>query len=131
MPVSDAPDLSGLRILVVEDSVLVADVIADALRDRGCIVIGPVPRLEQGLVFAKREPLNGALLDVNLAGERCFPIAAVLAARGIPFAFLTGYGEGVMPPEYRDASRLAKPFNTAHLVDLVGRSFSMSDPEHH
>jgi DNA-binding response OmpR family regulator len=126
MPVSDEPDLSGLRILVVEDSVLVADVIAEALRDHGCIVVGPVPKLEQGLVFANGEPLDGALLDVNLSGERCFPIAAVLAARGVPFAFLTGYGEGAIPAEYRGAARLAKPFSIVHLVDLVGRSLGLS-----
>lgn len=126
MPVSDEADLNGLRILVVEDSMLIADLIAEVLSDHGCIVVGPVPRLEQGLVFANGEPLDGALLDVNLAGERCFPIATALAARGVPFAFLTGYGEGVIPAEYRDAGRLAKPFNIAHLVDLVRRSFGMS-----
>ena len=121
MPASDALDLSGLRVLVVEDSLLVADMVAEVLRDHGCTVVGPVPRLDQGLAFANREQLDGALLDVNLAGERCFPIAALLAARDVPFAFLTGYGEAAIPPEYRDAARLSKPFNIAHLVDLVGR----------
>ena len=121
MPASDALDLSGLRILVVEDSLLIADLIAEVLRDHGCTVVGPVSRLSQGLAFADREKLDGALLDVNLAGERCFPIAALLVARGVPFAFLTGYGEAAIPLEYRDAARLSKPFNIAHLVDLVGR----------
>ena len=121
MPASDALDLSGLRILVVEDLLLVADLIAEVLRDHGCTVVGPVSRLNQRLVFADREQLDGALLDVNLAGERCFPIAALLVARGVPFAFLTGYGEAAIPLEYRDATRLSKPFNIAHLVDLVGR----------
>ena len=119
------PDLSGLRILVVEDSLLIADVIAEALRDHGCAVVGPVPRLGQGLALANREQLDGALLDVNLAGERCFPIAAVLAMRGVPFAFLTGYGEAGIPPEFRDIARLSKPFNMARLMDLVDRSFGV------
>jgi DNA-binding response OmpR family regulator len=121
MPASDALDLSGLQILVVEDSLLIADLITEVLRDHGCTVVGPVPRLNQGLAFADREQLDGALLDVNLAGERCFPIAALLAARDVPFAFLTGYGEAAIPLEYQGAARLSKPFNIAHLVDLVGR----------
>jgi DNA-binding response OmpR family regulator len=125
MPASDEPNLSGLRILVVEDSLLIADVIAEELRDHGCTVVGPVPRLEQGLALANREQLDGALLDVNLAGERCFPIAAALVARGVPFAFLTGYGEAGIPSEFRDTARLSKPFNMAHLMDLVGRCFGV------
>jgi DNA-binding response OmpR family regulator len=126
MLVLEEADLSGLRILVVEDSLLVADVLSEALRDHGCTVVGPVPRLEQGLALANGEQLDCALLDVNLAGKRCFPIAAALAARGIPFAFLTGYGEAGIPVEYRGTARLTKPFNIAALVDLVGRSLGLS-----
>lgn len=125
IPASNEPDLSALRILVVEDSLLVADVIAEALRDHGCTVVGPVPRLEQGLALANGEQLDGALLDVNLAGERCFPIAAVLATRGVPFAFLTGYGEAGIPPEFRNIPRLSKPFNMVRLMDLVDRCFGV------
>jgi DNA-binding response OmpR family regulator len=126
MPASNEPDLSGLRILVVEDSVLIADVIVQTLGDLGCTIIGPVPRLARGLTLATTEHLDGALLDINLAGERCFPIAEALAARGIPFAFLTGYGDFGTPIEYRGAPWLAKPFSMASLVELVARSFRVS-----
>ena len=126
MPPPNAPDQSGPRVLVVEDALLVADLIVEALEDLGCTIIGPVPRLAQGLALATTEHLDGALLDVNLAGERCFPIAEALAARSIPFAFLTGYGDFSMPPEYRGAARLLKPFSIASLVELVARSFKVS-----
>ena len=125
MPLN-GPNLSDLSVLVVEDTLLVADVIAEALQDLGCRIIGPVPRLAQGLAVATTEHLDGALLDVNLAGEQCFPIAEALAARGIPFAFLTGYGDFAIPPEYRGTPRLAKPFSIASLVELVTRSFKVS-----
>jgi CheY-like chemotaxis protein len=121
---SDAPELRGLRVLVVEDMLLVADVIVDELRDHGCRVIGPAARLEHGLVLAAGEELDGALLDVNLAGQRCFPIADELARRAIPYAFLTGYGDGGMPPEYQHVPRLAKPFRTQALIELVARNFA-------
>src|SRR5262249_11768864 len=117
----------GLRILVVEDSALIADVIVDALGDSGCSAVGPASRLAEGLMLAAIEQLDGALLDVNLAGEPSFPIAAALGARGVPFAFLTGYGDGGFPAEYRGAPRLAKPFTVDTLIALVARCFAASE----
>jgi hypothetical protein len=81
--------------------------------------------MSQGLTLATVEHLDGALLDVNLAGERCFPIAEALAARGIPFAFLTGYGDAGIPPAYRCVARLTKPFYIASLVELVAWQFGV------
>jgi len=115
--------LRGLRVLVVEDTLLVADMIADELEEVGCTVVGPAPRVERGLALARAERLDGALLDVNLAGELCFPIAELLLAQGVPFAFLTGYGETTLPPGYRKMPRLAKPFQLNELLNLVRRNF--------
>ncbi len=93
------------------------------LRSAGCHVIGPAPRPKQGLALAATPGLDGALLDVNLAGENCFPIADVLAARGVPFVFLTGYGTTVLPASYRDVPCLAKPYKLAEMCALVKRRF--------
>jgi DNA-binding response OmpR family regulator len=111
------------RVLVVEDTVLLADLIADELEEEGCQVVGPVGRLEQALALAGTEALDGALLDVNLAGERCFPIADRLAERGIPFVFLTGYSETIFPSAYREAPRLTKPFPLGDLARLIDGVF--------
>lgn len=116
--------LKGMRILVVEDTLLVAEVISEMLQANGCEVIGPVARLAQALELAHAEPLDGAMLDVNLAGEPCFPVAAALAARGIPFIFLTGYDDaGVFPARYREVPRLAKPFDEFVLLRLAAERF--------
>jgi len=123
MPAAASPDLHGLRILVVEDTVLVADLVVEELQDQGCSVVGPAARVDQGLSLAATAGLDGALLDVNLAGEKCFPIADALTSRGVPFAFLTGYGDAVLPPCYRATPRLTKPFALEHMVELVGRCF--------
>lgn len=120
MSTQTACDLHGLRILVVEDMLLIADLIVDELQENGCLIIGPAPRLAQGLAMATTERLDGALLDINLAGEQCFPIAAALAERGVPFAFLTGYGDAVVPPQFKGAPCLAKPFDLRALAPLVG-----------
>src|SRR5215469_12275293 len=95
----DPSELRGLRILIVEDNFLVADTICEVLADRGCEVVGPVPSLERGWKLAQEEALDGAVLDVNLAGEASFPLADALAKRGIPFLFLTGYDDKSAVPE--------------------------------
>jgi DNA-binding response OmpR family regulator len=117
--------LDGLRILIVEDLTLLADTLAETLEDCGCTIVGPVGRVQRALPFASKTPLDGAVLDVNLADELCFPIAAALKARGIPFIFLTGCSdESVFPPEFCATPRLGKPFVTRELVELAARQFS-------
>lgn len=120
----DNADLNGLRVLVVEDTLFVADLIVDELTERGCTVVGPVPRVDKALALADREKLDGALLDVNLAGEYCFPIARALAEKNVPFAFLTGYGDVGLPPEFRAVPRLTKPFELKDLDELVSVRFA-------
>ena len=119
MPLPHEAELNGLRVLVVEDTLLIAELIVDQLEEMGCTVVGPVPRVERGLVLAVREPLDGALLDINLAGELCFPIAEALIQRGVPIAFLTGYGEPNLPVAYRQRPLLTKPFQLSDLIEIV------------
>jgi DNA-binding response OmpR family regulator len=110
--------------LIVEDNSLVAETIAEALIDNGYEVVGPAPTLSAGLALAVDTELDGALLDVDLAGRTCFPIATVLAQRKVPFLFLTGYHDAsVIPPELRWAWRLTKPFHLADLGRVAARAF--------
>jgi DNA-binding response OmpR family regulator len=116
--------LSGLRVLVVEDMFLVALDLADQLTDAGCEVIGPASTVKQALESIDGVDLEGALLDVNLDGERSFPVAEFLAARGIPFVFLTGYDrETVFPLEFQHVTRLAKPVDVKMLLSAVTAHF--------
>jgi CheY-like chemotaxis protein len=118
----DALLLQGLRILVVEDLLLLADVISEGLASHGCEVVGPAGRLERGLALAREARFDCAVLDINLVGESSFPIAEVLARRGTPFVFVTGYGtDTALPPAFRHVPRLAKPFHVHDLVDVVAR----------
>ena len=119
-----AADLTGLRVLVVEDTLMVAEVIAETLEMAGVTVIGPVGRVGTALALAERETLDGALLDVNLAGENSGPVAEALRARGIPFIFLTGYGDtSALPPAFRHAPHMAKPFQERDLREAMAARF--------
>src|SRR5512140_3995081 len=87
------PDLQGLRVLVVEDEMMVSMLIEDMLSDMGCTVVGPASRLDEAIALAKASEIDCAVLDVNLGGQPIFPLADLLRERGCPFAFATGYGD--------------------------------------
>jgi DNA-binding NarL/FixJ family response regulator len=110
-----------LKVLIVEDVFLIADMLDELLKEQGIEVIGPVSHLERGLDLALRAQIDGAILDVNLAGELCFPIAAALSQRGIPYFFITGYSGDLFPPQYQGIPRLPKPFGVADLMEIVAR----------
>jgi CheY-like chemotaxis protein len=114
--------LSGLHVLVVEDMFLVALDLSDQLTDSGCEVIGPASSVRQALEEIDGVELDGAVLDINLAGERSFPVAELLAARGVPFLFLTGYDSGgTIPEQFKQAPKLSKPVDVTELTNAVAR----------
>lgn len=108
-----------LRILIVEDEMLVAMNIEDMLLDLGHEVAGIAGRLAPALALAGEAAIDLAILDVNLAGEPSFPVAAMLATRGIPFLFATGYGRAGIVETYRDRPVLQKPFRAEALAGAV------------
>jgi CheY-like chemotaxis protein len=117
---SDARRLDGLRLLVVEDEALVAILIEDIVLDLGCVVVGPAASVAQALALLEREAVDGAVLDVNLgADERSYAIAEALGARGIPFIFVTGYGEEGVDPRFAAVEVIQKPFEPCTLERSV------------
>lgn len=111
--------LAGCRILVVEDETLIAVSIEDTLRDLGCVVVGPVARLDAALQLANNEALDVAVLDVTIRGGHVQPVAEQLLARGIPFVLASGYGDWSLPESLRDQLRLTKPFTRQQLEQAV------------
>lgn len=106
----------GLRcILVVDDEWLIADALDSMLRDLGHQVLGPAPSVSRALKLIAAGPPDAALLDISLGGEKSFPIARELEARGIPFAFLTGYSRPDLPTEFSERPLLSKPVPLAAL----------------
>lgn len=108
--------LIGARVLVVEDEWLVSLLIADTLVDAGCIVLGPFARVADALLAVAAELFDAAVLDVNVANEKAFPIAYKLEERGIPFLFITGYGKSALPRDRPDWEAYPKPFEPAELI---------------
>lgn len=119
--------LSGRRILVVEDESLVAMLLETILEDMGCTPVGPASNVDEGLVMATDEALDAALLDVNVAGRQVFPIATALKARGVPFVFSTGYGEGGLPDEWRGHATVQKPFTEAAIRQALMKIMGVAE----
>ena len=99
-----------LRVLLVEDESLVAIMVMDMLAHLGHEVIGPATRLQQAIEMAQREAFDLAILDINLQGTESYPVADVLAVRGIPFVFATGYESLRLRKPFADRPLLQKPF---------------------
>jgi CheY-like chemotaxis protein len=124
---TDSP-LSGRRVLVVEDEVLVAWLLEDMLTDLGCAVVGPVARVNQALAMIDAAAFDAAVLDINLNGQKSYPVADALAARGVPFVFSTGYVKDSLPDAYQGFPMLQKPFHRSQLGDTLARLLTPRAP---
>jgi CheY-like chemotaxis protein len=103
------PVFAGRRILVVEDEMLLMMMLQDILEELGCTVVA-ASRVGTAVVIAETQAIDGAILDVNVAGETVEPVAQILKRREIPIIFSTGYDERSLPLEYRDVPLLSKPY---------------------
>ena len=108
---NDAAPPARLRLLVLEDEALVSMLIEDQLIELGFVVVGPAATVKQALALCAMEPVDGALLDVNLGGgQRSDPVADYLERQNVPFLFVTGYGPAGLDPRFADRAVLQKPF---------------------
>lgn len=115
--------IEGLRLLVAEDEALVSILIEDMLVELGCSVVGAVANVPSALEVARKGGIDCAILDVNLGGESIHPVAEELAAREVPFLFVTGYGASGVPDQFSGAPVLQKPFQLPMLkkaLSLLG-----------
>lgn len=112
-------DLTGQRVLVVEDDYYLASDTARALRAAGAEVIGPTATEEDARAKMAATRPTWAILDINLRGGRSFELAGDFARDGIPFLFLTGYDQDVIPERFDGVTRLQKPVELRHIVDAV------------
>jgi CheY-like chemotaxis protein len=111
--------LDGLKVLVVEDEMMVSMLIEDMLADLGCTIVGPASRLDEAMQLAREAELDCAVLDVNLGGQPIFPLADLLRQKGAPFAFATGYGDAGLRDVDKGSPVLQKPFREGDLARVL------------
>jgi CheY-like chemotaxis protein len=109
------------RVLLVEDEAMIAMLMEDMLGELGCDVVATIGQFDQAMVAADKEAFDLAFLDVNLRGIPVYPVAEVIKGRGIPFAFVTGYGSTGADAGHPLAPVLQKPFQSRDLAAIVER----------
>jgi len=109
-------------VLLVEDNYIIALDAEDALRRLGAREIRTAGNVNAALELIDERPPEFAVLDVNLGIETSFEIANRLLTLGVPFAFMTGYGESEsFPDELAHVPRIRKPFTHQSLAAVLGR----------
>ena len=107
------------RILIVEDEPFIALTLEDMLDDLGFAHAGTVSHVSDAVAMIESEPVDCALLDVNLGSEKIDPVADLLASRGCPFIFTTGYGRSGIPASHAERPVLQKPFRMDDLASIL------------
>lgn len=102
-------------VLVVEDEALIAMVLEDRLLASGYRVI-TAATLPSAMAIAESDGIDAAVLDIELQGDRSFPVASLLRRRGIPFIFSSSSDARELPPELRNEPFMHKPYSTSVLL---------------
>ena len=89
--------------------------------------ISAAATVKQALALINAQAFDAAMLDLNLNGDRSFPVADALARRGVPFVFSTGYGADGLTDSYRDRPLLRKPYRHEELAKIF-ESLVPADP---
>ena len=113
-------------VLVVEDEALVAMMIQDFLTESGHAVIGPISRASEALLAAKEGDFDAAILDINLGDGMAYPVAEILAERGVPFVFVTGYEADTIDDRFSEVPILQKPIERQTLQRLFTPSVNVA-----
>lgn len=111
--------IQGKRILIVEDSPVVAPFTADVVEELGCTVVGPAPNIASARQLIENETFDAALMDVHIRGERAFNLCEALDAKGVPFVLTSGYADWQIPEKWQDRPRLQKPYTLVQVEEAL------------
>ncbi len=115
------PDCLPSDILIVEDDPIIALDFEDTFLGFGAKTVRSAASVAAALTMIGERPPDFALLDVGLAREKSFDVAARLAALKIPFVFVTGYGGDRVDAVFADRPRLPKPCSRDALLSVLQR----------
>ncbi len=112
--------LSGMRVLLVEDQVLIALDAESCLKALGAAQVVIAPTSEHAMKQINQAKPDLAVLDVNLGDHTSAPVAEALRNLGVPFVFATGYGDTVMVPEsMKSVPIVRKPYADTTLAEAI------------
>jgi CheY-like chemotaxis protein len=113
--------LKGRRILVAEDDWFIADAMAGLLEIEGAAVFGPASTVAEGAQLARWWPIDIAVMDLDLQGERADDLVVELADRDVAVVVVSAYDAKQTAADKAFAT-LQKPVTTAILLDTLYRA---------
>lgn len=116
--------IDGLKVLVVEDEIIVSMLLEQMLEELNCAVAGVAGQVATAVELARSVEADVAILDMNLAGQSVDPVARALAERNVPFLFASGYGADGLTEEWRGRPVLLKPFYLNELRDALAQALA-------
>lgn len=111
-------------LLLVEDETLIRMMLAGMVEEIGHRVVGEAGSVRDACRMASTVDFDLALLDVNLDGHNVGPVAEIIAKRGLPIVFVTGYSSTALPDGFSDRPLIQKPFTLTKLRDVVDAALS-------
>src|SRR6185295_9023368 len=117
-----------LNILLVEDEAYIALDVKDLLRQSECNVVGPFGDVANALDAIDKGRIDCAVLDINLGTEHTLFIADTLASRSVPFVWMSGYDQNILPERHRARPFVAKPFAADDLYGAIAEAVNSRPP---
>jgi CheY-like chemotaxis protein len=111
-------------VLIVEDESLISMMLEDFLESLGHEVAGTCETVPDALERVEQGGFDVAIIDVNLNGERVWPVADRLAAKGIPYVLATGGHIDPPPPAHAGVPVLSKPFTLDAIEPVLDEACS-------
>lgn len=114
-----------MRILVVEDEPMVAEVLAEAIKAAGCEVLVALDGTEALGVLAAT-PVDGVFMDLVMPGLSGLSVLAQIRNRHplLPVVIISGHGAGEIAAKARELGAVAvleKPSTLAQLTDILSK----------
>ena len=103
------------RVILIEDEPLIAVTAQEMLEHLGCLVVGPVASLRSAINQCATVDADAAIVDLLLQGQEAYAVAAILAARNLPFGFADDGHHKHTDPNWTDRPILPKPYTMAGL----------------
>jgi|KBSSwiStaDraftv2_1062776.scaffolds.fasta_scaffold1405514_1 DNA-binding NtrC family response regulator len=117
---------AALKVLLVEDEVLVGLYTCDLLRGLGAEKVIFANTIAESIRHLENGLFDVVLIDALLQGVPAASVVEAVSARGIPFGFVTGFSDlSVLPEHMRQYARIEKPISEhkliAFLAEVLGR----------
>jgi DNA-binding response OmpR family regulator len=116
--------LGGRRILIVEDEILLAMELEDVFAEAGCTEVLTAGTIQVALDQVRQWHPDGVVLDLNLHGEKSFPVADVLDEAGIPFVIVSGHSRAIVPRRHIERPFVEKPSDPRHVVRTLSAAMA-------